>query len=510
MKNRGSALKIGLKNLVGNLPMTTPEKKRDSSSTPKKSLLDKHAPFPAELAEVDEFATAAPSRETITIALRRARRRFPHRAFRLAIGTTTVALIGLALFLPPFSTFERLADMDVIQNPYHFQKVDGGETDVVYEALTLQFDREETLRVRLNKIAGDDYRRNEIPDSRWNCPPASTLPPYLVPVGEVFSIETHGLAEKPVAIRLLIENAARLSQVDLYGFDPTRDRWHHLPARRTNREFIAESQPLPLCLLTAQTLPMTPLLGIGIHTEEMIDETVLNAQNRVYAGGLMPAHDGHLVGVLPANLSVNARYRLMVSVSNAQSDYVVDVGVIETILNNATLRQEHQIQLLNFAQQENIAGLTLDYRYLPDSTETKQNFNRFLVELARGLHGQGKILSVVLPLPVQNDDGIWQTGAYDWRRIGQITDEIILMLPPLDSVEDQDIKVALEWVVQETNRYQVLIGFSAAQENAERLTALVNYHQNYALAGLVVWDLFQSPEITALWRPLQLRLLSLP
>jgi hypothetical protein len=385
-----------------------------------------------------------------------------------AIGFIVLALFALALFLPPISILDRLNDNNRTLTSGNFAPLTTGKPQS-FRGLTLgvtQAGHSDDFELRVRSVSAEDYERNRFSGS--NCESAALLPTYINPIGNVYSIETQGYPPDELQLRLDIDELTgedvASNQVDWYGFDPALSRWRFLPTQlNSDQNFIQTTvQRLPACLLTTSVAPSIPIIGTAIDSQHAFPAAA-DSTRVLYPRGLHPVSNGSVLGVLSSGIDTQNRYRVIPVISNAINANVTDVQTIETLLSDPIRRAEHVTQLINLALSDDYAGIAIDYRHLPDTPEMREQFSLFLLDLRRGLQSQQRVLVVVLSLPTQQE-GIWQTGPYDWARIGQIADEILLQAPldPQSFAENGQLHMALAWITTQVSRHQLFLEISAA------------------------------------------------
>jgi hypothetical protein len=101
------------------------------------------------------------------------------------------------------------------------------------------------------------------------------------------------------------------------------------------------------------------------------------------------------------------------------------------------------------------------------------------------------LLGVVVP-EAENREGEWNTGAYDWRALGQIVDfmQINLSIDPAAYApgEDRPVEALLRWTVGEVSPEKVLLGLSAlsARQAGNALTPIGYAEALSALGDVIV------------------------
>ena len=398
-------------------------------------------------------AAGAKKHDTITMVVRqeqRQRRRDRWIPIGAIVGVL-ISLIVLGLFLPPISAYSRYIDptgdfTTLASRP----SLDGLSLSATGDAGDAQF-----LLLSAESadyVAGQDLAEN------WQCPMADTLPTYLEPVGTVYSLEQKGSFAKSVQLRYALPDVA---PVDVYGYDIALARWRFLARQTQGENVISTVTRVPSCLVFTKPMALPPVVGINVALPTQFADTALFAStDRYYVQGLTPARDGQLLGRLPASISPENQRGVVPVIANYTAPAIVDRLTVEALISNPTAREVHVTHLVNFAASENYSGLAIDYRQLRATAEMSDRFNRFMIDLARGLHEQGQVLVVFVPAPTQMD-GAWDTGAYNWSVLGQIADEVVILASqdPNAYRENGGFERMAAWAVTQVNRYQLYFGF---------------------------------------------------
>jgi len=101
------------------------------------------------------------------------------------------------------------------------------------------------------------------------------------------------------------------------------------------------------------------------------------------------------------------------------------------------------------------AGIDIDYRGI--TPDLRDEFSRFVAELADRLHENQKLLTVRVEPPRQIAADHWETGVYDWQAIGQAVDgfKIPAIVDPTAYAPGGKMEALLNWAVGEVNRYKI-------------------------------------------------------
>ncbi|KXK53424.1 MAG: glycoside hydrolase family protein [Chloroflexi bacterium OLB13] len=182
----------------------------------------------------------------------------------------------------------------------------------------------------------------------------------------------------------------------------------------------------------------------------------------VSPAGLTPNAAGQLIGSLAPGFVTNAAYRVMPVVRNFNDPRAIDVQTVVDLIRDPALRQAHILNLVSVAISSGFDGLFVEYRGLP--LDIRDEFSDFVSELKQAFSSNGLLLGVIVPAP-ENTGGEWDTGVFDWRVIGQVTDylQVDLGLDPLAFAPgpDQRIEALFRWATREVSRYKLLAGLNA-------------------------------------------------
>jgi spore germination protein YaaH len=102
-----------------------------------------------------------------------------------------------------------------------------------------------------------------------------------------------------------------------------------------------------------------------------------------------------------------------------------DGALVHAVLSDPAARAAHVRRLVELCRDLGADGLEVDYENL--DPQDKDAFSGFLGELAGALHGRGLLLSVAV-LPKTREVRSRGPGGADWRAIGQVADQMQIML----------------------------------------------------------------------------------
>ena len=385
-----------------------------------------------------------------------------------------VALVGIGLFLPPVNLYDRLFGPQ-------YAPLNAEQNAIAAEGLTLA-------------VYGPDYgtnfgaaiRRSET----GNFDPADTVPNHTL-LGTPYDIQTDGTAPETVTLSLVLPEGTNPDLVDLYGSYVGSDgsrTLRFLPAQVTDGQLVATTDDVPdsVALFAAQP-PAQPRVLAAVDVAQTLSPEVANAVSIVAPAGLQPTMAGNLTGSLAAGFELNAGYSVVPVIRNFIDPRATDPETVTAILSNRSLRSEHAAQVAAFAG-SGYDGVMIDYRDIPD--DQRDNFTAFMHELSRNLANTGLLLGVVVPEAL-NQSGEWNTGAYDWRALGQAVElmQIDLPLDPMayQTGADRPVEAMLRWAVSEVSRSKLVLGLSAlsVRQAGNALTS-IGYDEALSALGDVV------------------------
>lgn len=267
---------------------------------------------------------------------------------------------------------------------------------------------------------------------------------------------------------------AATERADLYGWDGKAWRW--LPSQVTGDGLYAyaELDTLPQLVVLTQSQGAAPRVSLGAPN----DAALLAAPAGDFAYELIPGpvlsgeNNGLSGKPLDAPQLAQAQGKLLISISNLVEG-VVRSDLADNLLANEGMRQAHIQQILTTVGPAAYAGVEIAYSGVDPAL--RDDFTRFIQDLARALHGVNKVLAVRVDEPqVANP---WDTGAYDWRAIGQVADMVRIpaFADPAAYAPGGDMDVLLDWATGEVDRRKLDLAISANSHDLSGQQAKLNY-----------------------------------
>jgi hypothetical protein len=372
------------------------------------------------------------------------------------------ALVVIGLLLPPFNLADRLFGPQYALIGPTSNAVALGSLTVIADANDLG----QEFGVLLGSTPMNTLMTGAADAPAWASAAGASLPLNTALQSDVYSLSTTGTPPDALNLSFALPAGAPGDLFDLYAWDTTSLRWAHVPAQQVGGALYATVTDIPDQVAVFQAAPPEqPRVLVSYDVTQTLSPNVAELANIVAPGGLTPTIDGRLNGSLAPGYDPNAAYLVMPIIRNFTDARALDTQTIGTILSNSTLRAEHAAQVAAFANSEGNDGVIIDYRDLP--AEQRENFTAFMRDLHNRIATTNLQLGVVVPA-AQNIDGVWETGAYDWRALGSVVDlmEINLAADPSIFAPSGDGQVALvdamlRWGIGEVSRQKLLIGVSA-------------------------------------------------
>jgi spore germination protein YaaH len=390
-------------------------------------------------------------------------------------------LVVVGLFLPPVDLWNKLFGIQ-------YATLSAEANAIADSGLTLVVDPANpgsSFGVALDALPVNEFL-NGTGTAEWVPAARAATPPNLALQSMVYSIQTVGTAPETVMLDINIpSNVGSPDVLSLYGWYQQAGIWRFLPSQHgATNSLTTTVADLPDQVALFQVAPpQQPTVLVTVDVVQSLTQNVADIATIVAPAGLQPTLQGTLTGSLAAGFDVNSSYLVMPVVRNFTDPRALDPDTVNAILSSRSLRSEHVSQITAFAS-TGMDGILIDYRDLP--VEQRDNFTAFINELGASLDNLGLSLGVVIPA-AESIEGRWETGAYDWRALGQAADivQINLGLDPAAYAPgaDQPVEALLRWTVGEIDRRKILLGLSARSvRQSPGGLATIGYAE--ALAGL--------------------------
>ncbi|MBE0689449.1 MAG: hypothetical protein IH587_04935, partial [Anaerolineae bacterium] len=343
-------------------------------------------------------------------------------------GITTLivaaGLIAVGLLLPPFNLADRLFGPQYAMLSSESNAAGIGGLAVIAEPDDVGQD----FGVLLSEVPMEQFVTDNSDAGAWVPMAAAATPINHALQSDVYTIATTGDAPDTINLSVQIPpGVASPDLLDLFAYNGDTDTWEFIPARPLGDAMYASVTELPERVALFQAAPPSqPRVLVAVDVTQTLSESVASLANIVAPGGLQPTLDGNLTGSLAPGFDLNAGYLVMPVIRNYLDPRALDTQTVVGILNNNAAIQAHANAVASLAT-SGYDGVIIDYRDIP--AEQRENFTRFMRELHRLLLPTGAQLGVIVPA-AENVDGAWDTGAYDWRALGNVVDMMTIQFGP--------------------------------------------------------------------------------
>jgi len=425
-----------------------------------------------------------PLGERFRATLAQARERFSIGAWLyIAIG----ALVIAALLLPPISLLERLGIVG-------YTVLDAANSTISHpDGLTLSVDQEaftDRLRVRLGSVTRLEFLEGSAGAALRRA--VEALPDHLVVKSPLYQIRVRGKSSQPVAIDVVMpNNAVPWETLDLYTWTGEAWEWvgSELHAEVVEHEFIrAQVTDVPASVVVVQAKQITPTVAISLEPDDNPVTTAAGVLDEVNPTGLLLGNMGGFTGD-PDNLlqpDEGAAYAVLPTLRNWAPGATVNWGLLSDVLTMSEVQEAHIANIVQLCTERGFAGVDMDYQGV--APEDRDAYSDFISALSDALHAEGLRLTVVVEAPTPTD-GEWDTGGYDWVRLGAAADTIKIPFPedPTAYVEGGETQRLLDWATARVERYKLrMLVSSLSVERSSDEIRTISLEQALAPFGEVV------------------------
>jgi spore germination protein YaaH len=391
-------------------------------------------------------------------------------------------LILIVLLLPPISLADRLMSIG-------YTRIGSAGGSLSEQGMEVNFLPEgviESFHARLDIIPRSDFLEGSAGNSLLTA--AESIPPNLIMISPYYRIQTRG---KPSDASLLVVPMPRdienPSSLDLYAW--SGEGWQWLPNRKITSQRIIESKLdfTPQSVVVMSTHPINPNVSSDVTLDSAVPDAVKDTLVEVNPQGLTIADNGQVSGSvdqLPPEIQ-NSTLTVIPTIKNWFEDGSVRSDLVDNMLVDDVSRERHLNAIVDMVQRNAYQGIDIDYRRV--SPELRDEYTAFLAELRQALPAN-KLLSVRVDMARQVSAETWETGAYDWEKIGEVAD--IVKIPtspnPANYVQGGQMEALLDWAVGQVNRYKIqLILSTLSTEEVNGVINNITYQQALAPLGNV-------------------------
>ncbi len=415
-------------------------------------------------------------------------------------GITTLVVVSIlivgGLLLPPISLAERL-----MKQPYTIlDAVNNGiqTRDQSFALIVDPADPGTGFGASLNSISMDKFLTNTSED--WIQSARAAVPPLLTLESAVYSIDTTGTPPEELTLTLTRPTEVNADLLDVYAWSSDTNNWYFVPVQPTiDGQLNMQVDHIPDRVAIFQAMPPSPTILTSVEIGQVLRTDTQDVVSIAAPVGMQPALPSNQTRTLVGNPTLGANqggtYKVMPAIRNFTDPRATDPDTVMAIISNSELRDEHIQELTAFATAGNYDGLFIDYRDLDPAQRTV--YSSFIRELANALDRARLSLGVIIPA-AENVEARWETGAYDWRELGEYADfiQINFGLDPTIFIpgEDHLVEAMLRWGVGEINRYKLLASVSAlsVQEIAGGFST-ISYDEALSGLGNVQLDTDSTP-----------------
>ena len=412
----------------------------------------------------------------------------------IVLAVLGVALILVALFLPPLSLLDRLGI-------FGYSALSADSPEVSHpDGLTVRVDpaaSEGNLRVRIESLPRLDLLEGSAGAPLREAVEPEALPAYLTVKSPYFEIDTRGESSQPVTIDVMVPNDSEPWQtLDLYTW--TGEAWEWVGGERHTEEAGSEFlravvTEVPASLVVMQAGPIAPTVSTYVEPDYGSVSAVSGVLDEVNPSGLLLGTLGGFAGELvnPGQPGEGGGGAVVPSLRNWAPGADPNRGLLYDLLAMPKIQQDHITNISQLCAANDFPGVEVDYRgILP---EERHAYSTFITALADALHADGLRLSVVLR-PVEGTDGSWEEGSYDWAAIGAAVDAVRVPFPadPAAYAMGGEAERLLDWATARVSRYKLhmVVSSLSAEQRQDGITtisyerALAPFGQITALQGV--------------------------
>lgn len=210
---------------------------------------------------------------------------------------------------------------------------------------------------------------------------------------------------------------------------------------------------LPANVAVFRPVQQTRAVAGSLLSGAQLDPKAPSSLTVLHLRGFEPAADGSITGG-QVTAPAGATLPVAPTISSASPGTVANVNAI---LASDTLRTAHVQAIRAFATQNNVDAIEIDYEQI--DPQLHDNFTAFVRDLSSALSGDGRSLTLALPVPVRTGDA-WDTKGYNWDALAPLVSSLTIGM-----VADQDayylqMEDALSYLVPRVGGGKLLLSVS--------------------------------------------------
>lgn len=349
-------------------------------------------------------------------------------------------LIGLALFLPPFSIGDLIWGS---AEPELVSTVDSVAEDAPESVAEPTEPTVSTANNVSTFSAEGDAVGVVVADE------AIGLDASLTTVGDVYFLDGAGRGSLKLAQPA---GSADWAMLDMIGFDGTN--WSFIPSESMAGQFVSPQSDYPRAVALVKHNEPAVLVGAEVLPEQGLAGGLLDTFGVLSLGRLIIDDAGGLSGSAeppPPNSATE-----LLHITNVE--FVADTNVISSILTSPEITIRHIKNIVDAVETSGFDGVNINYQGIPAGLS--EQYPLFLTQLGSKLKDDGLALGVTLETPLNSQPASGQ----DWHRIGAIADYVIVPMP-LDPTEFGDGDAAetiIRWSTNRIDRQKLILSYTAS------------------------------------------------
>ena len=375
------------------------------------------------------------------------------RAGALVVNLVLILAIVLSvLWLPPISLGKRLTEGDYLtlgEVAWSVADPDGTQFTVLPEGLR------GTLKAKISAVPQADFVQGTAGEDLIAA--AESTPSFLDIKSPVYRLALRG--EMPTAALLTIpipNDALPYETLDLYAWSGAG--WSWVPSQVLPAEDVIiaqlDSVTAQFDFVVAQTRGLPPVISADLADTGVpaaADGLVVELNPRAF----VLTDNGQILSTSKPDAAADASFAIVPILSNVNADGSIRNDLVDNILVSNELRQTHIDAILKAVADGGYYGIEIDYRAV--NLGLRDPFSDFVDELADALHQQGQVLAVRVEAPRQIAYDQWETGAFDWARLGRSADALkVPAIPdPQAYVPDGRMEQMIRWALTRLNRQKL-------------------------------------------------------
>ncbi|MEO8082804.1 MAG: hypothetical protein ABI780_03215 [Ardenticatenales bacterium] len=370
-------------------------------------------------------------------------------------------LIAAGLLAPPISLGTRLWSLT-------FDRLQPG-VSVTVEASGSGLGELEVLGGSIGHAARIDLRADHDGPSG-----AAPLPPDATAVTDYFDLTIRGPAPREVFFIATVPVATEDQPfIDVYGWDGARWRWLQSQWRGPGRlrALVPTAEYVPTSLVVARAETGRPdVSAVLLPPPSALPAAAAELPILELRAFTLELDDGSLAR--RPFVPVNPQAQVYGVVDNRE-DGRVRADLVNNILTRPDSRRRHREEIVRSAQEDNLAGIVLDYAGIDDVLNVA--WADFVGLLGDDLRAVGKRLVVTVPMPVLAG-GEWSAGTVPWRRIGDGADGVRVRLPDGVPLSTADLDSLVQWCLSAVDRRKLQLAIPVqGQDIVDNIVTPISY-----------------------------------